>query len=455
MKKLIISFLLLASFGWSSFANAQSICAQLQITGVPNINQGGWFCNQDTLVINELSYGPVNYWMFIIQDENFNGLDTIEYYSSNYQPQVVFVFPHTNADYRVELQAIHDDPLGSYASIINCGIKISFANILVSSDQYIVPGESLDLTAVNDGGNGSFLWTKNGGQFVFHEAGTDTSIITVSDTGLYTVKYSSFSCIDIKSIQILPVAPFCSVSVDYDTVYTSPGFIISLAASSPDLGTFKWYHNGFNFFVAANSGACAIGVYDTGVYVVEYSHQGCTAYDTVVVLMSPFTTCEVAAYSDTVYMTANTAVIGAYSPETGTFNWYKDGLLFFTASNTTGATLAVYDTGMYTVMYSHLGCEVYTNVCVLPPSITTGMVDSDNNKLSISVYPNPATDNLSIFASQAIEKIEIYSLVGKLVYSAFNAEAKITIIVSDWKPGVYLVHALVNNQETNTKLIIQ
>jgi hypothetical protein len=50
------------------------------------------------------------------------------------------------------------------------------------------------------------------------------------------------------------------------------------------------------------------------------------------------------------------------------------------------------------------------------------------------VYPNPS--NSKIYVLGTMDKIEVYNMIGELVFTSNN---KTTIIISDWKSGIYFV----------------
>ena len=52
----------------------------------------------------------------------------------------------------------------------------------------------------------------------------------------------------------------------------------------------------------------------------------------------------------------------------------------------------------------------------------------------IRVYPNPSNSKIYILGTS--QKVEVYNLIGELVYGPFNTT---TINISDWESGVYFV----------------
>ena len=73
---------------------------------------------------------------------------------------------------------------------------------------------------------------------------------------------------------------------------------------------------------------------------------------------------------------------------------------------------------------------------------TVGLNELDNNDL---IYPNPVSDKLSVEAKEAIGKVEIYNVMGALVYSQKDCESKIEIETSQLPAGTYLIRLTTDN----------
>ena len=73
---------------------------------------------------------------------------------------------------------------------------------------------------------------------------------------------------------------------------------------------------------------------------------------------------------------------------------------------------------------------------------TVGLNELDNNVL---IYPNPVSDKLSVEAKEAIGKVEIYNVMGALVYSQKDCESKIEIETSQLPAGTYLIRLTTDN----------
>jgi len=77
----------------------------------------------------------------------------------------------------------------------------------------------------------------------------------------------------------------------------------------------------------------------------------------------------------------------------------------------------------------------------------------DNNELSI--YPNPASDNVTISLNAAMQnaQVEIYNVFGQKVYSAVLVTKQETINTNQFSSGIYFVKVS-NREKTFTKKLI-
>ncbi len=81
-------------------------------------------------------------------------------------------------------------------------------------------------------------------------------------------------------------------------------------------------------------------------------------------------------------------------------------------------------------------------------------IENISGQASVSIYPNPATNRLTIESGEAIVSVSIQDLQGREVLNEKpGSQSKLTIPVNGLTPGVYLVHAQTSNGTTVTKLI--
>lgn len=78
----------------------------------------------------------------------------------------------------------------------------------------------------------------------------------------------------------------------------------------------------------------------------------------------------------------------------------------------------------------------------------------ENESISLVVYPNPATDLLTIESEEVIHQCEIYDLTGQLVETLENASERMEISVEALPAGIYLIR-LVTDRFTPTRWFVK
>ena len=78
---------------------------------------------------------------------------------------------------------------------------------------------------------------------------------------------------------------------------------------------------------------------------------------------------------------------------------------------------------------------------------------SDFDKNSLSIYPVPAIDNMTIAYKSAIELLTIYNVLGQQVFTGHNLGATTTVEVSNFAPGTYIAKISSESNTTSVKII--
>ena len=73
---------------------------------------------------------------------------------------------------------------------------------------------------------------------------------------------------------------------------------------------------------------------------------------------------------------------------------------------------------------------------------------------ALALYPNPVSDKLTIEADEALGTVEVYNLMGALVYSQKNCDNKLEINTSDLPSGIYFIR-LTNNKASETRRFVK
>ena len=83
---------------------------------------------------------------------------------------------------------------------------------------------------------------------------------------------------------------------------------------------------------------------------------------------------------------------------------------------------------------------------------TEGIGEQSGNKTLI--YPNPVNDKLTVEAQEAIGTVEIYNLMGAMVYSQKNCTNKVEINTADLQSGIYFIR-LTNDRVSETRRFVK
>ena len=83
---------------------------------------------------------------------------------------------------------------------------------------------------------------------------------------------------------------------------------------------------------------------------------------------------------------------------------------------------------------------------------TVGVSEQTGN--NITLYPNPVNDKLTIEAEAALGTVEIYNLMGALVYSQKGCTNKVEVNTSDLQSGIYFIR-MTNDNASETRRFVK
>ena len=103
-------------------------------------------------------------------------------------------------------------------------------------------------------------------------------------------------------------------------------------------------------------------------------------------------------------------------------------------------------------------CETttYTFTATDSRTLTANLINSegvDENSDKATIYPNPVNDKLTIEAQEAIDNIEIYNVMGALIYSRKDCGDKAEINTTDLPAGTYVVRLTTKGTTTIRRLV--
>jgi hypothetical protein len=73
---------------------------------------------------------------------------------------------------------------------------------------------------------------------------------------------------------------------------------------------------------------------------------------------------------------------------------------------------------------------------------------------SVVIYPNPVNDILTVETQEAIGTVEIYNLIGAMVYSQKNCGNKVEINTVNLQSGIYFIH-MMNDKVSETRKFVK
>ena len=132
-----------------------------------------------------------------------------------------------------------------------------------------------------------------------------------------------------------------------------------------------------------------------------------------------------------------------------------------TSTSSTDPNYALYPNGNWRIDAIGFNCTTtaktentysksHSNTTKLVPA---GIYQISNPASSISVYPNPATNSLTISGITGKATIKIHDVLGNIVYQTSNINISETIDITSISNGVYFIQTIGNDQVYGTKFV--
>ncbi len=278
-------------------------------------------------------------------------------------------------------------------------------------------GNSVTLTASS---SNSYLWSNGAtSQSISVSASSNDSVTVTNVNGC-----SATSSVTTVVVNPLPTA---TITPNGATTFCQGNSVMLTAGNT---SSYLWSNGATTQSISVSSSG------NDSVTVTNGS--GCSATSAAVaVSVTPLPTTPTITQNGTV-LTSNST--------TGN-QWYLDGNII------TGATSATYTTtqnGSYTVIVNVGGC---TSASSSPVVITVG-IDKLSNNNYIAVYPNPTNGVFIIEQPYTKGTIEIYNVVGKMVFKSEITNSKSEIDLSKESSGIYFMHFITNKGRETQKIIL-
>ena len=277
-------------------------------------------------------------------------------------------------------------------------------------------GQSCTLTATPATGHNFINWTKNGQQVSTNA----TYTFTVTESAAYVAHFQ------IQTFTVtLTANPTDGGVLTGGGTYNYGQSVQIHATPNPGYNFVNWTENGV---VVSNSPNHFIEVYSNHNYVANFTLQ--TVQITTSVDPAEGGTATGAGtynYGDEVTITVETNEDWAFQ------NWTENGTVVSTEKTFTFTA---------TTDRNFVANLLYTE----------GVGEQTGNNLVL--YPNPVNDKLTVEAHEALGTVEIYNLMGALVYSQKNCANKVEINTSDLQSGIYFIR-LTNDKTSETRRFVK
>ena len=120
-------------------------------------------------------------------------------------------------------------------------------------------------------------------------------------------------------------------------------------------------------------------------------------------------------------------------------------------ANTNGMAVGDSKTGKL----HYFSSDLENPAVIVPVTLTvTNVSVNEHNQIEVSVYPNPATDFVQVTSDQ-IERVEIYNMMGQMVFDNNYGDSHVVISTNGFAPGAYAVTVYTQDQKVTKQVIVK
>jgi hypothetical protein len=308
---------------------------------------------------------------------------------------------------------------GSDAKVITPGV-VPVSNLAATTN--LCSGSVATLNAGNTGS--TFLWTPGA---------ATTQIINVTAGGTYSVQVKSVNGCIINSATNVIIRPLPVAALGNDTTICN-GDQITLNAGNP----------GYSYLWNTGATSQTIMVADSGTYSVTVTTPyNCVNTEDKHIAFLPAPYVEGFNFIPLFYEELGKVKFSPLNPASvNSYKWdFGDGSPTSTQVNPTHTYAG---SGQYIVTLTvYNGCGSYSTSLAINVSLTTGIVTLSNDQAVVNIYPNPATQAVSIENKSSdikMKEVMVFNTLGAMVYhNKANSSQQHQLSVTEFASGMYVI----------------
>ncbi len=99
--------------------------------------------------------------------------------------------------------------------------------------------------------------------------------------------------------------------------------------------------------------------------------------------------------------------------------------------------------------------DIENGEVVIPVTLSiTDVSVNEHNQIDVKIYPNPATNFVQV-SSDEIQRVEVYNMMGQIVFEQNYNDSQVTIPTTGMAPGTYAVKVTATNGTTTKQVIVR
>lgn len=227
--------------------------------------------------------------------------------------------------------------------------------------------------------------------------------------------------------------------------------------------TYQWYRNNAQIVGATNA---AYATLQNGSFYVKVSNGTCTWQSSstqISRLSTPTAGINVAGGISDVCVTGSVTLKATGGSSSSSYNWIKDGLAI---AGVTSKKIQVSEPGNYSVTITNTsGCSSSAGPVSVTKSCRVEILNNQSEALSLSLYPNPASDRFTIElqterSSDSPVTIQVVNLLGKVVFEK-TAAVENGFVNEEMNPGsnlpagTYFIRVIAGNNVVVKQIVYQ